>query len=317
MTLRSLRYRRLLPLILLVGSSQCMASVNTASLIASAASASCISWKVKGICYWLLCTPFGCSVKTSVKVEHFIPEAVVSAYSGPGDNPWMEMAAVSRAASGAESGITGMFTGGGQQQMKAPGLRQQNLRYHYADAYGHPATSLIGGHIAGYSCRSAATPFAPYFISALDALVWRSGLPESLYPEALIPGQRELGRQSNANMWGNIYPRSGFVTQQDSYKSAAVIAQRVADIITRHGQLHVYQPLVGQSSPGYWPPGPVRENTGSQNHKWQRLEPQLSTTCAIFPEANAPIAQDGNYAWALWQPYSCCKRRGQIFLLHH
>lgn len=21
-----------------------------------------------------------------------------------------------------------------------------------------------------------------------------------------------------------------------------------------------------------------------------------------------------NYAWALWQPYSCCKRRGQTFL---
>lgn len=175
----------------------------------------------------------------------------------------------------------------------------------------------MGGHIAGYSCRSAATPFAPYFVSALDALVWRSGLPESLYPEALIPGQRELGRQSNANIWGNIYPRSGFVIQQDSYKSAAVVAQRVADIITRHGQLHVYHPLVGQPSPGYWPPDPVRENTGSQNHKWQRLEPQLSTTCAIFPEANGPIAQSGNYAWALWQPYSCCKRRGQTFLLHH
>ncbi len=65
MTLTSLRHRRLLPLILLIGSSQCMANVNTASLIISAASASCISWKVKGICYWLLCTPLGCSVKNS------------------------------------------------------------------------------------------------------------------------------------------------------------------------------------------------------------------------------------------------------------
>ncbi|PWW11136.1 hypothetical protein DFO57_111118 [Pantoea sp. AG702] len=32
--------------------------------------------------------------------------------------------------------------------------------------------------------------------------MWRSGLPESLYPEALIPGQRELGSQASANMWG-------------------------------------------------------------------------------------------------------------------
>lgn len=317
MTLIPRRSRRLLMATLLVGSGLSMASVNTASLISSAVSVSCISWKVKGICYWLLCTPFGCSVKTSVKVEHFIPEAVVSAYSDPGDNPWTEMATVSDVAGRGESGmmgaLSGVIAGGGQQEMKVAGLRKQNLHFHYADAYGHPATTLIGGQIAGYSCQSAATPFIPYFVSSLDALVWRSGLPEALYPEAL-PGQRELGSQAGANMWGNIYPRSGFVTQQDSYKSAAVVAQRVADVITRNGQLHVYQPLVGQPSPGYWPPAPVKENTGSQNHKWQRLSPQLTTTCAVFPDTGATVSQDGNYAWALWQPYSCCKRRGQTFL---
>lgn len=318
MTLASLHTRRLLIASLFVGSGVCMASINTASLITSASSISCISWKVKGICYWLFCTPFGCSVKTSVKVEHFIPEAVVSAYSGPGDNPWTEMAAVSSTAGGAESGIigslSGVAVGGGQQELKAPGLRKQNLHYSYADAYGHPATTLIGGQVPGYSCQSAAKPFIPYFVSSLDALAWRTGMPESLYPEALIPGQRELGSQTGGNMWGNIYPRSGFVTQQDGYKSAAVVAQRVADVITRNGQLHVYQPLVGQPSPGYWPPQPVQENTGTQNHKWQRLAPQLSTTCAVFPDTDGAIAPDGNYAWALWQPYSCCKRRGQTFL---
>lgn len=318
MTLTSVRSRLLLLATLLTGSGLCMASINTVSLISSATSVSCISWKVKGICYWLLCTPFGCSVKTSVKVEHFIPEAVVSAYSNPGDNPWTETSAVSGAADSGETSIvgsiSGVIAGGGQQEMKAPGLRKQNLRFHYADAYGHPATTLIGGQIPGYSCDSAAKPFVPYFVSSLDALVWRSGVPEALYPEALVPGQRELGSQAGANMWGNIYPRSGFVTQQDGYKSAAVVAQRVADVITRNGQLHVYQPLVGQRSPGYWPPDPVRENTGTANHKWQRLAPELSTTCAVFPDTSNAVAEDGNYAWALWQPYSCCKRRGQTFL---
>lgn len=37
------------------------AAVNTASIIASAVSTSCISWRVSGICYWLMCTPFGCT----------------------------------------------------------------------------------------------------------------------------------------------------------------------------------------------------------------------------------------------------------------
>jgi len=318
MTLTSARARRLLMAALMTGSGLSMASINTASLIASAASVSCIDWHISGICYWLLCTPFGCTVKTSVKVTHFIPEAVVSAYSNPGDNPWTEMAAASETAGGAEGGIIGTLdgvsTGGGQQEMKAPGLRKQNLHFLYADAYGHPATTLIGGQVAGYSCQSAAQPFVPYLVSALDALVWRSGLPESLYPEALIPGERELGSQLGGDMWGNIYPRSGFVTQEDSYKSAALVVQRAADVITRNGQLHVYQPLVGQPSPGYIPPGPVLENTGTQNHKWQRLSPQLSDTCAVFPDTGGTIDQDNNYAWTLWQPYSCCKRMGQTFL---
>lgn len=295
-----------------------LASVNTAGLLSSAVSPDCISWRISGICYWLFCTPFGCTVRTSVKVTHFIPEAVVSAYLSPGASPWTEMSPVSSTADGAESalvgGAAGVATGGGRQEMKIPGTRKQNLHFYYGDAWGHPATKLIGGMVPGYSCSSAATPFMPYFASGLDALTWRTGVPEALYPEALVPGSRELGSTSAGNMWGNVYPRGGFVTQTDGYKAAAVVVQRVADIITRQGQLHVYNPLTGQRSAGYWPPDPVQENTGTQNHKWQRLSPQLSQSCAVFPDVGGQNAEDGNYAWALWQPYSCCKRRGQTFL---
>ncbi|STQ14802.1 integrating conjugative element protein, PFL_4710 family [Enterobacter cloacae] len=80
-----------------------------------------------------------------------------------------------------------MATGGGRQEMKAPGERKQNLHFYYGDAYGHPATRLIGGMVPGYSCDSAATPFMPYFTSALDALAWRTGVPESLYRRRLSP----------------------------------------------------------------------------------------------------------------------------------
>lgn len=294
------------------------AAINTASIVASSVSPSCINWRVSGICYWLLCTPFGCTVKTSVKVTHFIPEAVVSVYQDQGKNPWTEMSLVSGASGGIENAVSGalagLSAGGGESVSKVPGQRSLHTRFKYADALGHPATSLIGGQIPGYSCNSAATPLFPYFLSTLDTLVWRTGVPELAYPESLIPGKREVGSQASQNMWGNVYPRSGFVTQQDDYKAGAMIAQRVADIITRSGQIHVYQPLVGHRSPGYWPPEPVTENTGTKNHKWQRLSPSLSQSCAVFPDTGGQAAEDGNYAWALWQPYSCCKRRGQTFL---
>ncbi len=65
-------------------------------------------------------------------------------------------------------------------------------------------------------------------------------------------------------MWGNLYPRSGFVNQQDGDKAAAVVAQRVADIMTRTGQAHTYVPLKGNRRDGYWPPDAVTENTGTK-----------------------------------------------------
>ncbi|WP_267432585.1 TIGR03756 family integrating conjugative element protein [Erwinia psidii] len=296
-----------------------MSALNTAQIIASAVSQSCIGWRVSGICYWLFCTPFGCSVRTSVKVTHFIPQAVVSTYVSPGGNPWRDMAPVSQASGGLESAITrglsGVDAGGANPaEMKNPGQRRASLRFKYADAIGHPATSLIGGSIPGYSCDTAATPFMPYFLSTLDAPAWRTGVPESLYPEALVPGQREVGSQAVGDMWGNVYPRSGFVSQTDDDKASAVVAQRVADIITRTGQPHVYQTLRGSRHDGYWPPGEVTENTDTRNHRWQRLAPHMTQSCAVFPDGGHTVSEDNNEAFALWQPYSCCKKRGQKFL---
>ncbi|WP_137512945.1 TIGR03756 family integrating conjugative element protein, partial [Escherichia coli] len=271
-------HRRRLAGALLLGGSlvpAAEASLSTSTLVASVAAPSCISWRISGICYWLKCGWGGCRIRTSVRVSHFIPEVVVSAYHAPGQNPWQEISQVSGAAGGIENAVTGVLSGvsagGGNSEQKFEAKRKTALHFFYADAIGHPATTLIGGSIPGYSCDSAATPLFPYYLSTLDSVSWRLGVPEMAYPEALIPGKREIGAQSRGAMWGNLYPRSGFVTQQDGGKAAAVVAQRVADIITRTGQVHTYVPLKGHRRDGYWPPEAVTENTGTKNHQWQRL----------------------------------------------
>ena len=67
---------------------------------------------------------------------------------------------------------------------------------------------------------------------------------------------------------------------------------------------------------GYWPAGALIESDASTG-KWQELTPRLSSTCAVFPHGHRRVqATEGGYAWALWRPYSCCERRGQIFLGH-
>jgi integrating conjugative element protein (TIGR03756 family) len=208
-------------------------ALDTGSITSSVLSPNCLEYRVVGICFWLFCTPFGCTVKTSTKVRHFIPELVVSSYATTGNNPWTEMATLSSPISGAE--------GGGN--LITPNTRRDNLlRFKNVDGIGHPggwaATQLASQ--SGYACASGATAFMPYYLSTLDSLAWRHGIPESFYPESLMPGIREIGRQASGNMWGNVYPRQGFLVQPDDFKAAAVMAQRAGDVITRNWQPHVY-----------------------------------------------------------------------------
>lgn len=278
--------------------------INTATIIASGAAPSCTDYKAVGICYWLKCTYWKCSVKTSTKISHFIPEMVVSAYNHNKQSPWTEMKWMNK-------GVMG-----GQHQ--TPSKMYTQYTFKNADAIGHPG-GLILQMISsnGYTCESQTTSYMPYFLSSLDFFAWRFGMPEMFYPEAITPGRREV--KENGDQWGNIYPRSGSVTQVHDYKAAAVIAQRVGDIVSRNGQAHIYFPATRRGGNGKWYPKEVKE--GDDNtHKWQMLSPKYEQSCSVFPSGGATdsygdkVSKTENYSWALWRPYACCKKQGQVFL---
>lgn len=243
----------------------------------------------------------------SIRVKHYIPELVVSAYENTGENPWTEIAMLSPP--------TGDALGGGSTN-EALSHHHANTRFKNADAIGQPS-ELFYQFASGFGwfCESDSVPFNPYFISTLDALAWRSGISEMVYPEALIPGRREMG--VTGDLWSPIYPRSGFVSQTHDYKVGATAAQRAADVVTRYGQPHVYQPLVssGGGNSGRWLPDAVKESE-PDTHKWQRLEPNMSMSCAVFPDGGEThqLQAPGDYVWSLWRPYRCCERRGQELL---
>lgn len=282
-------------------------ALDTATIVPSVASSNCLDYQVVGACYWLRCTNFGCKVKTSTKVRHYVPDAVVSSYSSTGENPWSEVRTLSGPISPANGGGSGTTND----------QHENNLSiFKNVDVIGHPGIAAFNAFASGsgYTCAGAGKPYVPNMLSTLDYIGWRYGIPESVYPQSLIPGIREIGSRLSLNLWGNVYPRSGFLHQVDDYKASAVMAQRAGDIVTRPGQVHVYQPLLAVPSPGYWPAGELRESDTSTG-KWQQLTPQLTNACAVFPNPG-PHAQaiDGGYAWALWRPYTCCKREGQTFL---
>lgn len=75
-------------------------STNTLGVLSATASAapSCFSYMVTGVCFFLRCTPFGCSVETSIRVSHYMPDVLVSTYNDQYIHPWRDVG-------GAVSGI--------------------------------------------------------------------------------------------------------------------------------------------------------------------------------------------------------------------
>jgi len=279
-----------------------------ASATAIAGLPMCLKWRPIGICVWLSCSLSGCKVRTSIKVQNYVPEAFVAVTT-------MDLALQDSA--------------GHIEKRKSNKQTRDHQIFRAADLYGHPlsSTSFVGlaGKLPGVSglvCLPRSIPLMPYFESALDYLVWRSIVPiESLYPAAWIPGLREIGTFP-LNTWGNVYPRTGRVLQQSEPKAAAVIAQRVGDITTRKFQPHVYVPLDSVKLPSfgvkYWGPGPLYEHN-AWTGTWQMIHPRPDPYCYPFGnnDSFSPIgwsdfrrSDTGNYAFNLWRPYKCCKRKG-------
>jgi integrating conjugative element protein (TIGR03756 family) len=194
---------------------------------------------------------------------------------------------------------------------------ENNLaKFKNADVIGHPGVEVFNQFVSssGYFCEGAGTAFMPYCSAPWTR--WPGATTCRRWPTRrhLIPGMREVGARTTRNLWGNVYPRGGFLHQTDDHKAGAVVAQRAGDVVTRRGQIHVYQPLLASSRPGYWPAGALMEGDASTG-KWQELTPVMSSSCTVFPRSGfLTQAQQGDYAWALWRPYACCERRGQVFL---
>ncbi|WP_150127663.1 TraU family protein [Janthinobacterium psychrotolerans] len=171
---------------------------------------------------------------------------------------------------------------------------------------------------SGLMCPSTSKGLMVHFHSYLDALVWRGIVPaELLYPQTYLPGVQEVGI-SGLNTWGSLYPRVGSVTQQVPMKGAAVLAQRVANIISQSAQPHVYAALSPDSGYRYFGLGPVLPND-SKNSKWQRLYPHSSATCEVFGSndtmslttwGDGQSSPEEAYSWNLWRRLECCKVEG-------
>ena len=298
--------------IALGGLAHAAETVTSPEILAASADFGCLDYRVVGGCAWLRCSgvPPSCTLTTSVKYRHYVPDAVVTAYPSAGRSPWTEM-----------RGLDGTADGGTYAR-GAPTRAATGLRFKLAQVVGSPGIAWIEALDLGTTvCEPAATPLEPYYVANQDPM-WRAPALQALLTARHLPrAVREPGPLGS--LWGNLYPRTGFVQQVHDYKAGAVAAQRAADIVTRSDQAHVYQALTGGGGVGAWPPGAVVEGDAG-THRWQPLSPRTGS-CAVFADSAAPpvgtvdplggnVSEGGAYAWNLWRPYRCCARRGQWFL---
>ena len=306
----------------------------TADLHEAALSGDCLDWRIDGVCLFLRCGLFGCRVVATPRISHRLPDLVVQSYSTSGDPPWR---AVNPGGSTELAG--GAAAGAGHHRFT------DALQFFEADVIGNPVARKMG-MVGRFLCRSDVTPMKQYFLSIADSAAWRAldGGVEAQRPEAVTPGVREIGSASST--WGPVYPRQGFLIQQDPARAAAVVAARAADVVTADPSGHVVSPYLDRQSarrvrrgdPEQRNPQGCRESGGrwvtqrgdsrcvaevwrqwrsassDTASNWQLIRPRLKTQCEGFGGGGSPssVDPDGQYAWVNWRQYRCCRVRGSF-----
>lgn len=302
---------------------------NIADLFNSALSVSCMDWQPTGVCFWLDCNLFICTIKTTLRVRHYLPDAVVSVYKHPDNYPWKDVQMLRGAMDLGQSGSSPASLSLRTSTKTANSPVQRRM----VDVVGNPGSLITASVLssAGVGCDSQITPFKPYFLSDLDFFSWRFPATELIEHslDIFVPGKREVGFRQDGDdsmlftgRWGSVYPRNGSLMQMDDYKASAVFAQRAIDIATDNSAAHVYQQLEADKKPGVWPPGQAHE-AKSESGKWQMVYPEPEQECHIFGDEsrwNTSLSlknkrsTSGDYGWVYWRPWECCESKG-IFLM--
>ncbi len=110
---------------------------NMADVLGSTLSLDCIDYCVVGICVHLICTPVGCSLDYSPRVEHNIPDLVVSVYDGVDEQPWEEYQPIQNA-------LLSSVGNNGAGLMQGEKISSSPVIFKNSSAIGHPLLLLFG-----------------------------------------------------------------------------------------------------------------------------------------------------------------------------
>jgi len=317
------RAAMMLCFVVLAGPSIALASksINTLSITTDTLRAlpSCLHYKVVGLCFWLVCD-VGCFITTTPKVDHYLPDVVITAYPKYGSDPWIEINktidVADHAAGNALFGLLNNGMGIKNGSFDSAGSSDNDIKLREVDVIGNPALAFLHWRLL---LTGQATPYVPYFQSQLDAIEWRSGLLEQQFLSAWSPGKEVVGTFL-VNEWGSTYPRQGFIMQPNVGKASAVIAVRGGNIATTESYDHISRDLAANpcSDEDCTTPGPILSDTPKT--QWQMLLPDSQTIChakidyKAMPDWVKHQHDDQTYSWVVWREYRGCIDGSGLYL---
>jgi integrating conjugative element protein (TIGR03756 family) len=207
------------------------ASASTSEIFTNTVQAvpSCIKWQPKGVCIWLVCVYFSCSVKTTLRVEHYTPDVTISTYHSPATHPWGDygrkiaetVPSISKQIMSLVGGnltagasVLDLDSAGTVSDRKSPDrqkVRQTVVRYRGADAIGNPV-NFIQGAITGNFGTSGQGPTSVAVPTPVELIKWIGDASSqianqwSTVPSSYTSGQTNYAQSSmgdSAALLGN------------------------------------------------------------------------------------------------------------------
>lgn len=161
-----------------------------------------------------------------------------------------------------------------------------------------------------FFCPSSIMPFDLYFISAINPMGWRMGLPDALSAAAWnsLDASQVIGSNPVLDRWGRIMPRQGYIAVTNDNRASAVLATRAMSIIVDGGK-YVHKALPGNEY--------VQKKPLNSHAKWQMLYPTKSKSCRAFADQKRPYQlppewqselknnRKKRFMYQYWRQYRC------------